>query len=132
MELPRHPIGHFCARCLDQFYFNLFNLSFALDHFASFFCKGKGIILKLGTIHPQITYKKFEIKIHNIISRFFHPLLPKWHLSNAEAKVQSLCRIRQLTPPPNWTFRKIQHFGTSPKCVCIDERISIVASSGTS
>jgi hypothetical protein len=59
MELPRHPIGHFCARCLDQFYLNLFNLSFALDHFASFFCKGKGIILKLGTVHPQITYKKF-------------------------------------------------------------------------
>ena len=88
---------------------------FFRHHIYSFFRREGRLILNLDKVHPQITHEKnLKYKIHNILSRFFHRLLPQWLPSNVEAKVQSLCQIRWPTPK-HWTCRKIQRFGTNPK-----------------
>lgn len=107
-----------------------------------FFFKEREKYIKTQQNTSQITYKKYDIKNIQYSKQNFHYLLPQLLSSiqtmlyinrvilNTEARVQSLCRIPRSTLK-HWICRRIQRFETSPKCIWINERISKIASLGT-
>jgi hypothetical protein len=64
------------------------------------------LIFNLIQYIPKLHIKKSKIKIHNILSRFFHRFLLQWLTSNIRAKVQSLRRSLRSTSK-YWTYRNI-------------------------